>query len=319
MAPTRVIPRALALLLALFVAGCGGSSSPSTEPASETETSPAGQTGGPAPDGSIQALLEEDPAEDSALIFGTSDYAVGQNRLSFLLVDSAGALVEAESARVRVATGGLAAVPDGETTAELIPVGVPPEAGDFDAPTVYVANLDLADPGEYTILVEPEGADIQGVGQIQVAAESPVPAVGENAVPSDNPTVEDGFPEDITTATPPDVELLQYSVKQSLEDGAPFVVTFATPKFCASRVCGPAVDIVDSVRQKLAGTDIRFIHIEIFEDNDPNRGFNQWAKEWNLPTEPWTFVVDASGVIQARFEGLVTAQELEQSVRDTLL
>jgi hypothetical protein len=79
------------------------------------------------------------------------------------------------------------------------------------------------------------------------------------------------------------------------------------------------VDIVDTVRQKLAGTDIRFIHIEIFEDNDPNRGYNQWAKEWNLPTEPWTFVVDASGVIQARFEGLVTVQELEQTVRDMLL
>jgi hypothetical protein len=313
----RVLPPALALLLALVLAACGGSSSPE-EPSQDAAAGTTGGTG-PAPEGSIQALLEEDPAEDSALIFGTSDYAVGPNRLSFLLVDSTGALVEAGPARVQVATGGLSAVPDSETTAELIPVGVPPEAGDFDAPTVYVAQVDLPDPGEYTILVEPEGAEIQGVGQIEVAGESAVPAVGEEAVPSDNPTVEDGFPADITTATPPDVELLQYSVEESLADGVPFVVTFATPKFCASRVCGPVVDIVDAVRRNVTGSDIRFIHIEIFEDNDPSRGFNTWTKEWNLPTEPWTFVVDGDGVIQARFEGLVTVQELEQTVRDTLL
>jgi hypothetical protein len=83
-------------------------------------------------------------------------------------------------------------------------------------------------------------------------------------------------------------------------------------------VCGPVVDIVDSVRQKFEGSGIRFIHIEIFEDNDPNRGYNRWTKEWHLPTEPWTFLVDGTGVIRARFEGLVTAQELEQAIRDTL-
>jgi hypothetical protein len=300
------------------VVGCGGSSTPSAEPASAP---PAGEpaTAGPAPEGSIQALLDADPREDSALIFGTSDYAAGANRVSFLLVDSTGQLVEAGPAHVLVAPGGLEAVPESETTAELIPVGVDPEAGDFDAPTVYVANLELADPGRYTILVEPESGGIQGFGQIDVAAESAVPGIGAPAVPSDNPTVEDAFPEDITTATPPDVELLQHSVKQSLEDGVPFVVTFATPKFCASRVCGPAVDIVDAVRQRLEGSGIRFIHIEIFESNDPNLGYNEWAREWNLPTEPWTFVVDRTGIIQARFEGLVTAQELEQAVRDTIL
>jgi hypothetical protein len=298
--------------------GCGGSSTPSAEPAAEQPAAEPATTG-PAAEGSIQGLLDADAREDSALIFGTSDYSVGPNRVSFLLVDSTGRLVEAGPARVRIAAGGLDAVPESETTAELIPVGVEPEAGDFDAPTVYVANLDVSDPGRYTILVEPLSGGIQGFGQIDVAAESAVPAVGEAAVPSDNPTVEDAFPEDITTATPPDVELLQYSVKQSLDDGAPFVVTFATPKFCASRVCGPAVDVVDAVRQGLEGSGIRFIHIEIFENNDPNQGYNEWAREWSLQTEPWTFVVDGSGVIQARFEGLVTAQELEQAVRDTLL
>jgi len=315
-ARTHLVPAVLAIAAAILVSACGGSSS-SPEP-QEPGAAPA-PPAGPAAEGSIQALLEQDPAEDSALVFGTSDFAVGRNRVSFLLVDSTGELVQGGPARVRVAAGGLEAVPDAETTAELIPVGVPPKAGDFDAPAVYVAHLDLPSPGRYTMLVEPEGADIQGFGQLDVAAESAVPAVGEAAVPSDNPTVEDGFPADITTATPPDVELLQHSVKESIEDGVPFVVTFATPKFCASRVCGPVVDVVDAVRRTFEGGGIRFIHVEIFEGNDPSRGFNRWVEEWSLPTEPWTFVVDGEGIIRARFEGLVTVQELEQAVRDTLL
>jgi hypothetical protein len=307
----------IAVAAALLVTACGGSGSSSggADPGAATPAQPAGS----APEGSIQALLEQDRAEDSALVFGTSDYAVGPNRVSFLLVDSTGQLVQGGPARVRIAAGGLDAVPGEETTAELIPVGVPPKAGDFDAPTVYVANVELASPGRYTMLVEPEGADIQGVGQIDVAADSAVPAIGDQAVPSDNPTVEDAFPADITTASPPDVELLQHSVTDSVEEGVPFVVTFATPKFCASRVCGPVVDVVDAVRENLEGSGIRFIHVEIFEGNDPNRGFNRWVEEWNLPTEPWTFVVDGDGVVRARFEGLVTVQELEQAVRDTLL
>lgn len=309
---------AFAIAAALLAVGCGGSSTESNSPAPAAEAGPSTETGGPAPEGSIQALLDDDPAEDSALVFGTSDYTVGENRVSFLLVDSQGRLVQEGPARVRVAAGGLTAAPTSESTADLIPVGVPPAAGDFDAPTVYVAELELPNPGRYSILVEPQNAAIQGFGEIDVAADSDVPGVGDAAIPSDNPTVEDAFPTDITTATPPDVELLQHSVKDSLAEGVPFVVTFATPKFCASRVCGPVVDVVDSVRKKFEGSGIRFIHIEIFEDNDPNRGYNRWTKEWHLPTEPWTFLVDGTGVIRARFEGLVTAQELEQAIRDTL-
>jgi hypothetical protein len=322
---TRRIVLLGATAVALFVAaGCGGSEA--TEPddgdAAIVETVESPGTVASGPEGSIAALLEEGSGDDVALIWGTSVYAVGANRLSFLVVDESGQLVQAPHATVRVAKGGFEAIPELEATAENLPVGSPvdpSEEGDFDAPSVYVANLDLDSPGMYTLLVEPEGSDIQAYGQIEVDADSPVPAVGAPAVPSDNPTIEDGFPEDITTATPPDIELLQHSVQDSLEAQTPFVVTFATPKFCASRVCGPVVDIVDEVRRQVEGSDVRFIHVEVFEANDPERGYNQWMREWNLSTEPWTFLVDATGTIRARFEGLVTAGELEQAVRELLL
>ena len=35
-------------------------------------------------------------------------------------------------------------------------------------------------------------------------------------------------------------------------------------------------------------------------------------------SEPWTFVVDGEGIIRGKFEGLVTARELEQALQQTL-
>jgi hypothetical protein len=309
------------LLTLALVAACGGSGDNApAEGSAVVETVEQPPPAGQAPAGSISSLLEKGAGEDVALVFGTQDYAVGANRLSFLVVDSQGQLVDAPRARVRLAKGELDAVPTLEATADELPVGAPPARGDdFDAPFVYVLHVDLDKPGLYSLLVEPEGKQIQAYGQIEVAERSAAPPVGAKAPPSDTPTLEDGFPEDITTATPPDVDLLRYSVKQSLEDGVPFVVTFATPKFCQSRVCGPVVDIVDAVRKKLAGSGVRFIHVEIYEANDPERGFNRWVQEWNLPSEPYTFLVDGTGTIRGRFEGLVTAGELERAVRDLLL
>jgi len=37
--------------------------------------------------------------------------------------------------------------------------------------------------------------------------------------------------------------------------------------------------------------------------------------EWGLPSEPWTFVVGGDGRISARYEGLVTAEEVLGAVR----
>jgi hypothetical protein len=142
------------------------------------------------------------------------------------------------------------------------------------------------------------------------------PAVGEKAFPSRTPTIASsgGDLKALTTRTPPDVGLLRYSVADSLAAHVPFVVTFATPLFCTSRTCGPVVDVVDAVHKQFAGSGVRFIHVEIYKDNQPPET-NQWVKEWTLPTEPWVFLVGRDGRIKARFEGSVSKPELAAAVR----
>jgi hypothetical protein len=76
--------------------------------------------------------------------------------------------------------------------------------------------------------------------------------------------------------------------------------------------------VVDHVSRRLKRTAVRFIHVEIYEDNDPRKGENRWVREWELPSEPWTFLIGADGRIKAKYEGPISSRELESAVRRLL-
>jgi hypothetical protein len=292
----------------LVVGGCGGS---------HDSTATATQPGG----GETLEQLWREPGDDVAVIPGTENYEPGDVRVSFLVANSEGQLVTLPSARVWVSNG-LQDRPFLETTAKLERIGIPGEST-ADATHIYVATLKLPRAGKYWMLAEPEGGKdkVQALGNVVVQKNDPPLDVGDLAPASDTPTMAStgGDLSKLTTRTPPDEMLLQYSVADSLKAKVPFVVTFATPKFCASRTCGPVVDVEEEVQRSLKDENVRFIHVEVYEDNDPANGFNSWMKEWHLPTEPWTFLVGADGKIVDRFEGTVSADELETAVREKLL
>jgi len=261
---------------------------------------------------------------DVALVAGTSDYQAGRVRYSFLVVDGQGRAHFSDRARLWIAHG-LDEKPFAETRATLETISVPGSRYQADAPELYVAELHLPKPGTYWVLAEPEGGTkIQGLGQLDVRAKPRAPAVGDRAPASKTPTLRSthGDLQALTTRNPPDRALLRWSVAESLRDHVPFVVAFATPAFCQSRTCGPVVDIVEAVGKRLGTTPVRFIHVEIYRDNDPAKGFNRWVSgpgSWHLPNEPFTFVVDRRGIVRAKLSGAFSVAELEATVRRTLL
>jgi hypothetical protein len=312
----------VACSLVLLVGGCGGDSE---EPGSAAKIGVAETTAsasGSLPDW-VDSELTAAPGGFVSLTLSSSDFAVGPNRLGFLIVRRDGKLVQSPRATVWVGTEG--ASKPARAEAELVPLephshqpGAVPH-DHLDATDLYVTHVDLPATGRYWVVVTPEGEDIQGVGSIEVSSQSATPALGAKAPRSDNPTLADAPAEAITTASPPDTELLRDSIAGALDAHEPFVVVFATPKYCESRTCGPTVETVDAVRRDLISSPVRWIHVEIYEDNDPAKGTNEWVKQWNLPSEPWVFVVDEKGVIRAKFEGAVSKDELEQAVRSHLL
>jgi hypothetical protein len=299
---------ALTAVSCLLLAGCGGSGGESTT---------AGTPGG----GETLEELWRAPGDDVAVVAGTQNHEPGEVRVSFLVVDAEGRPVTLPTARVWVARG-LEQKPFLETQAKLERIGVPGGAA-ADASHIYVARFNVPDAGKYWLLAEPEGGSekVQALGNLVVQEEDPEPDVGDPAPRSDTPTISStgGDFAKLTTRTPPDETLLRYSVAESLKAKAPFVVTFATPEFCTSRTCGPTVDVVEEVARRLEGSGVRFIHVEVYEGNDPAKGFNRWLREWKLDTEPWTFLVDGKGRIVERFEGVVSVRELEEAVREKLV
>jgi hypothetical protein len=113
----------------------------------------------------------------------------------------------------------------------------------------------------------------------------------------------------IDASEPPDLRLHQVHIADAIAQGTPQVIVFATPRFCASRMCGPVIDIVRMLLP-LYGGRVAFIHQEIWQDAAAQRPFPTVA-ERRLASEPWVFIVDAEGIIRAKFEGLITVRELQ--------
>jgi hypothetical protein len=288
---------ALSVVSCLFLAACGGS-------------------GGSGATGETLEQRWRAAPDHVAVVPGTDHYAPGDVRVSFLVVDQEGRPVILPSAHVWLARE-LDAKPFLESTAKLERIGVPGEE-EADSTHIYVAHFRLRKPGTYWLLAEPDGGKevVEALGNVEVRAVDPVPGIGDPAPPSKTPTLATaGDVSKLTTRIPPDESLLHYSVAGSLQAGDPFVITFATPKFCESRTCGPVVDVVEDVAHRLEGSGVRFIHVEVYEGNDPALGYNRWMKEWGLRTEPWTFVVDRRGRIADRFQGVVSVDELERAAR----
>jgi hypothetical protein len=299
---------ALVLAACSIAAGCGGSSSAQEEPGASTSdnatTSGNGQT--------LEQLWRA-PGEDVAIVPGTADFGPGKVRFTFLVIDGQGRVVTRPTAKVWLAKQ-LKAEPFAQTTAKSEPIGVNGnEPGEPQA--VFVSHLDVDKPGTYWVLAEPVGGrKIQAVGNIVVKPKTEAPDIGEAAFPSDTPTLANSTLKELTTSTKPDPALYRISVADAIKAKKPFVVVFATPKYCTSRTCGPVVDVVSAVRRKHKDSGIDFIHAEIYKDNDPTKGENTWVREWKLPSEPWTFLVGSDGTVKARFEGTVSVDELNAAV-----
>jgi hypothetical protein len=257
--------------------------------------------------------------EQVSLVAGTADFGVGDVRLSFLVVDHQGKPVYAPRATVWLAPK-LKSVPSQRATATLEPVGPLGTGGDgADITHLYVTHLKISKPGTWWVLARPDGAKIGAVGNLVVQARTASPAIGSKAYPSQTPTLASthGDTAALTTRVPPDRSLLRYSVADSLRAHKPFVLLFATPKFCTSRTCGPVTDVVLQVQKR--EPSIRFIHVEIYKDNVVAKGQNRWVREWRLPSEPWLFLVGRDGRIKGKFEGSFSARELESAIASELL
>jgi hypothetical protein len=351
-APRFALALACLLALALPVAGCGGDSGSdgSTSGSESAESRPAPpKSAFPSPDGrSLREVLKaaDAPAElvvsPAAMVFHE-----GQNRYPFGVFERdrtqiAGAEVALYIAKAPAPKPGANAKAEGKgpaakATAQALdqPATGPYPASieslvtqpafrakttsdDPDAASVvYLTEIDFPSSGEWAIaaLIKEDG-EIKGtlLPSAVVGEFNGVPRPGDKAPLIHTPTAGDvgGDLAQITTRIPPDTQN-QVDYADALGE-EPIVLLFATPQFCQSRVCGPVVDVAEQVKQE-HGDEAAFIHMEIFNDNDPGKDTRPQVRAFNLPSEPYLFAIDRQGTVSSAIEGAFGPEALNAAVQ----
>src|SRR3990172_4531311 len=282
----------------------------------------------------ISQPLINDSAGEKVQAFNTvGDLAVGANRYAFVLLGADGS--EIREADVSVGfffIDGDQAIPEESAVAEyvLMEVEVPHEHEDGelhahqDVHGFYVVrevNFNRAGKWDALISIEPAVGDSVTRAKLvfQVKEQSFTPASGE-LIPNGKTPVADATADLslLCSRIPPD-DMHAISVDQALVDGRPFVVVFASPSFCQTRICGPVTELVNQVKADYRD-EVIFIHIEPY-DLEALRSQGEFvlvksAKQWGLPSEPWVFVVNGEGKLVDKFEGLFGEEEIRQAIQE---
>ena len=255
-------------------------------------------------------------------ILASSDLSVGMNRVAFALIDSQSSTVRTAEARV----SSYFLTDDGtEGPKEVVtavfrkwPMGV---AG------VYTSQLTFDRPGQWGIeivVTAGDGTPKTSRAVLTVDEQSATPAIGSPAPRSNNKTSRNvGKLEELTTDPNPDPALYNMTIAEAIKLGRPLVVIFATPAFCETATCGPQLEVVKALKSEFL-EEANFIHIEVYDNPLEMRGdlskgrISPTLTEWNLPSEPWTFVLDDRGLVGAKFEGFATGEELREALAGVL-
>lgn len=272
----------------------------------------------PAPPTPVNPLIKPRAAgAELTVVQASSELALGRNRFAMGLIDAQNQPITSGGARLelfKVSQGGTAEK-RGDAPATFRSVG--------DASRgIWVANTSFDEPGAWggQVTLEPPGqAPKVARLSFEVRPRFSAPGYGDAAPRSHSLTEADagGDVSHICSNTPP-CELHRLSVASALDAGQkPLVVVFATPALCTTQLCAPELDAVVQLHQRYADR-LNFVHVEIYEYPFDGQRVAAAVQEWNLPSEPWAFVIDRGGVVSDRFEGAAPVEELEPALRAVL-
>lgn len=258
-------------------------------------------------------------------VLASAENVVGRDRFLLTLVDRENKPIASPDRKVTLKFFDLAK--DATNPTQTIPTdfvwAIEGERG------FYVGNADFSTAGEWGVEVnvaqsgtKPEAARVR----FEVQQKGTTVAVGQPAPSVETKTLTDvgGNVRLISTDTNPDPSLYTTSVADALARHEPFVLVFATPAFCQSRVCGPTLDVVKKVKATEPG--VTFINVEPYElvskdgSLQPVLDGNGQLKPvpavdaYGLLVEPWIFVVGRDGIVRASFEAVVSEQELRAAI-----
>jgi hypothetical protein len=184
----------------------------------------------------------------------------------------------------------------------------------------YLGAVSFPREGVYELRVDAmlrSGQAAQGAVNVLVTTHSPEPPIGLHMPALKQPVAADvgGDVTRIDSGVPPD-SWHTTTVADGLAQHRPMVLYFGQPGRCTSNTCGPTVKVL----QELCATycaKLLFEHIEVHYPASAD-ATNPAFAQMGFQSEPWTYFVNAQGVIADRFEGPVTLAQLQAAADGTL-
>ena len=254
--------------------------------------------------------------DDYTIALGTPDLSPGLHRISLVIEGPAG-LIETPAMRITV----LPADAPGEMEEVVARFSRFPDG----VRGFHVTYVNFATVGRWNLILHipsEDGFEDLGIA-IDIPEDTAAPSVGDAAPASQSRTLIDvANIEDLSTGDAPDPGLYLVSLADAVEAGKPLVVVFASPGFCTNAFCGPQAEVLSEIRS-IYGDAANYVHVDLYENPaevklgaDPIE--TPILEEWGLHTGEWTFVVNADGVVAARFEAFAPFEEVEAALTEVL-
>jgi hypothetical protein len=306
------------LMLAL-VGGAVSSLLAACRAPSPGSTQAASQSSNPAPTAAAPNPLIKPRAggADLVAVQASSELAQGRNRFALGLIDARNQPITAGNVSVeffKLLSNGQAEK-RGDATAVFRSVGGASKG-------IWVTPATFPETGQWgaqVTLDAGDGAPKVARMNFQVRQKFSAPGYDEPAPRSASPTDRDvnGDTSHICSNSPP-CALHTLSIADALAPGQkPLVVLFATPALCTSATCAPELEAVQQLHSMYA-EQANFIHVEIYQYPFDGQHTARTVDEWSLPSDPWTFIVDRTGIVRDRFEGAAPTEELEPALKAVL-
>jgi len=241
------------------------------------------------------------------------------DRLVFNLIDpSNGSAVTTPTAKIWIAKDQQSPAL-GPLVATYKDEGLPADKGFYEVP------ITIASDGTWLAVAEvvragSSAADFTGA-QFQVGVQNAMPKTGAKAVAVPTPTYSDHRGVNPICTAKPICSMHALSLDAALKNAKPTVLIIATPQFCQSALCGPEVDVVQSVAKEFAGR-VNYVHVEVYRDDKPDTIqraiLSPAAAQWHLDQEPVIYYIDTAGVIKSRTIGPADKSEVRVAT-NTLL
>jgi hypothetical protein len=255
---------------------------------------------------------------DLTAVQASSELAQGRNRFALGLIDARNQPVVGGTVGVELFKLGAngSAEKRADATAVFRSVGGASKG-------IWVTSAAFPETGPWgaQVTLDPGTGDPPKVARMNfdVRPKFSAPGYDDPAPRSASPTDRDvnGDTSHICSNTPA-CSLHTLSIAEALDLGQkPLVVLFATPALCTSATCAPELEAVQQLHSTYAES-ANFIHVEIYQYPFDGQHVAKTVDEWHLPSDPWTFIVDKTGIVRDRFEGAAPIEELEPSLKAVL-